>query len=150
MWLLLWSVSMYINRRHNSHENVQVALNVSWLYLGCQCKSIEKELAQCCRSRSLFVNNRLDISRHTVDHAKNLLNCALQSLDIGEDVGGPVLCVLGVGNGLQSTLLSFAIPDLIRDGNESGAVGGSLSSHTDGGGDVGTGLDVLPGFRRDS
>lgn len=151
MWLLLliFFVSLILGFEWitegwgRGRGNVQVTLNVSGLNLRCQSQGVEQVLTQGRRSRSLLVNDRLNVAGNTVDHAQNILNRTLQSLDISEDVGTTLLSITGRSNSLQTTLLGLTVADLVRDGDEGGAVGGSLRGHTDGGGDVGASLDVL-------
>jgi hypothetical protein len=45
MWLLLYS-SVLASMRHENDFNIQVALNVRWVDLGCQAESVHQELSE--------------------------------------------------------------------------------------------------------
>jgi hypothetical protein len=144
MWLLLEVVSGY--RKKRREKNVQVPLDIGGFDLGRQSQGVQQELTQRRGRGSLLVNDGLDVAGDTVDHAEDLLNGALEGLNVSEEVGGALLGVAGGGNGLQTTLFGLAVADLVGHGDEGGAVGGSLGGDTDGGRDVGAGLDVLAGL----
>lgn len=122
---------------------IQVLLNIGRLHLRSQSESVQQELTHGGGSGGLLVDHRLNVARHPVDHAQNLLNGTLQSLNISSDASRALLSVLGIGNGLQTTLVGLAVSELVRDGDEGGAVGSTLGGDTNGGGDVGAGLEVL-------
>jgi hypothetical protein len=150
MWLLLQEVSQRKSKYHHRYtgRDVQIPLNVRGLDLGGKSQGVQQELTHGGRGRGLLVNDRLHVSRHTVDHSQNLLNRALERLNIGHHAGTALLRILGIRNGLEAALISLAISELVRDGNERSAVGSPLSGDTDGGGNVGPGLEVLAGLGR--
>jgi hypothetical protein len=142
MWLLLQGISRVI-RIESERVNVQVALNVGGLDLGGQGKSVKQELAHGGGSGSLLINDRLNVTRNTVNHRDDFLNRTLQRLNVRGNASGALLGILGVGNGLETALVGLAVSELVGDGNEGGAVGSTLSGNTHGGGNVGAGLEVL-------
>jgi hypothetical protein len=129
-------------------RNIQIPLNIRGLDLGSKSQGVQQELTHGGGGGGLLINDRLDISRHTVNHSQNLLNRALQRLNIRHHAGRALLSILSVGNGLETALISLAISELVGNGNEGGAVGSPLSGDTDGGRDVGPGLEILAGLGR--
>lgn len=130
--------------------NIQVALNVSRLNLGGKSKSVEEELAHSGGGGGFLVDHRLDVAGDTVDHGDNLLNSALERIDVGGNGSGTVLSVLGVGDRLETALIGLGVAELVGNGDESGAVGSALGGDTNGSGDISPGLEVLAGLSGDS
>lgn len=147
MWLLLQAVS--ISRSNQGKGNIQVALNVCRVDLRRQRQGIHEELAKGAGRLGLLVQNVVDVVGNALKHLQDLLNGALQGLDVGQDGLLTALAVLGGGDELQTALLRLAILDLVGHGNEQAAVGGALGGDTNGSGDVGARLDVLAGLGGD-
>jgi hypothetical protein len=97
----------------------------------------------------LLVQDIVDICRHAVNHVENLLDGALQSLNVGLQHLRAVLLVLGARNELKPAAVRFSVLDVVGHGDEQAAVGSALGSDTDGGGNVRLGLNVLAGHGRD-
>jgi hypothetical protein len=107
-------------------------------------------LAHSGGSGGLLVDDRLNVAGDAVNHGEDLLNGALERVNVGSDGGGTVLSILGVGDRLETALVGLTVAELVGNGDEGGTVGGALGGDTNGGGNVGAGLEVLAGLSGDS
>lgn len=145
MWLLLRHVSTLGGNKAAVGVHVQIALDVGRVDLGGQGEGVHEELAEGARRLGLLVQDVVDVVGDAVEHLQDLLDGALQRLNVGEDGLLAALGVLGSGDELQTALLGLTVLDLVGHGDEQAAVGGALGGDANGGGDVGAGLDVLAG-----
>ncbi|KAI7514801.1 Eukaryotic translation initiation factor 3 subunit [Hortaea werneckii] len=93
-----------------------------------------------------FVQDVRDVVGDALEHLEDGLDRAFQRLDVGCQELRAVFPVTGSGNDFQSTLLGFAVLDLVRDRDKETAIGGAFGGGADGRRDVGVSLDVLAGF----
>ena len=131
-------------------QNIQVTLDVLSVDLGSQRKSVHQELSQSRARLGLLVQNVADVVRDTLNHLENLLDGALQRLNIGLQHLRTVLSVLCARDQLETAAVSLAVLDLVGNGNEQAAVGSALGGDTNGSRDVGLGLNVLSRYSGDS
>lgn len=126
--------------------NVQVALDVGGVDLGGQAEGVHQELAQGGRGLGLLVEDVVDVVGDALKHVEDVADGVLQLVQVGGNVRGPVLAVLGGGDELEARLLGLAVLDLVGHGDEQARVGGALGGDANGGGDVGARLDLLAGL----
>lgn len=136
--------------RYRQGQNIQVTLDILSVDLGSQRKSVHEELTQSRAGLGLLVQNVADVVGDTLNHLENLLDGALQRLNVGLQHLRTVLSVLCARDQLETAAVSLAVLDLVGNGNEQAAVGSALSGNTNGSRDVGLGLDVLSGNGGDS
>jgi hypothetical protein len=130
--------------------DVQVALNVGGVDLGCQAEGVHQELAQRRRGRSLLVEDVVDVVGDALEHVQDVPDGVLKLVEVGRNLSNPVLLVLGGRDELQPRLLGLAVFDFVGNGDEQARVGGTLGCDTNGGGDVCPRLDLLAGLGRNS
>jgi len=131
-------------------SDVQVALNVGGLDLGCQAECVHQELAQRGRWLGLLVQHVVNVVGDALEHVQDVCDGRLQRVEVGHDVLRSVLAVLGGRDELQARPLGLAVLDLVGHGDEEARVGGALGGDANGGGDVRLGLDLLAGDGGDS
>lgn len=131
--------------KRKKRNDVQVPFNVGRVDLWCEGKGVHEELAKSRRGLGLLVKDVVDVVGDALKHLQNLLDGALERLNVCLQHLGAVFSVLGGGDELETALLGVAVLDLVRHRDEQAAVGGTLGSDTNGGGDVGAGLNVLAG-----
>lgn len=130
-------------------SNIQVTLNVLRVDLGSQRQGVHQELAQSRAGLGLLIQNVAHVVGDTLNHLEDLLNGALQRLNVGLQHLRTVLSFLGSRNQLETTALGLAVLDLVRNGDEQAAIGSALGGDTNGCRDVCLGLNVLSGHGGD-
>ena len=83
-------------------KNVQIALNIGGIDLGCQAEGVHQELTQRGRGLCLLVEDVVDVVRDALEHVQDVLDGALELVEVGTNLLCPALVVLGGRDELQS------------------------------------------------
>jgi len=66
--------------------NVQVALNVGGLDLGCQAECVHQELTQRRRWLGLLVQHVVNVVGDALEHVQDVCDGRLQRVEVGHDL----------------------------------------------------------------
>lgn len=64
---------------------VEVALNVGGIDLGCKAQRVHEVLPQRRRRLGFLVQNVVNIVGHALEHLEDVLDGALEGLEVGDD-----------------------------------------------------------------